>query len=216
MNIIDQVKPKRIKPVQEYSIKKVKVTELDSGDVKEYVEKVKSAESAESAVSQKSQNFGIFKYGIYSYCFLYIEYIKQFNDLISISEEHAIKFSDEYSYINYNNVQNSFNNDMIYLDKKYDSILIDIDIHVMTDTGIDIIKINDRVHYKDNTIIVPQLYDFISDNLAKIVNLNKINILNKETRKVRPIENFKINYSNKLYCDECLFKNICQNFKGIK
>ena len=108
MNIIDQVKPKRIKPVQEYSIKKVKVTELDSGDVKEYVEKVKSAESAESAesaVSQKSQNFGIFKYGIYSYCFLYIEYIKQFNDLISISEEHAIKFSDEYSYINYNNVQ---------------------------------------------------------------------------------------------------------------
>jgi len=209
MNLLSLTKPKVLKKRNTTNTLNTlnKVCNLDSGDIIKYdVTDVTDVDDVTDVTDV------IINFGIYSYCYKYIELIKQYNNLIKISPEHALKFSTELDSLKFHQSIDYYKKQLEHL-QIYDKISISFDLEYTVEIGTDILHIDTDLYVKDDILIIPDIYDYIADDLVKIIetkNIKYIQIFNKEKRLVRPTHKFKIFFENKLHCPNCLFRTNCK------
>ncbi len=209
MDLLTLTKPKTFQVDMDSEIVETKVTELDSGNIINYTNKADKTDKTDKAdkVDLTSSNT-IMNTGVYSYCYVYLEKFRGFNEIRKKSIEHAKKYTDYIKYIQYQNIEKTCEEEMDYYESKYKIVDVKFKIYYTADFGESDIIINDKLCVNDDTLVVPDLYDFIADDLANMLKLKFIQI-DDIKRLVRPTNKFKILFTNKLYCDNCLFKNSC-------
>ena len=180
-----------------------KVKNLESGDITTY-------SNIPDKIPESKKLYTILD--IYSNCYLYILYNSQFKKLAD-NYDIQKKFSSEAELLQREIRHNSINKQLQYMDKKYDSLNFEFKIELQTEMDIEQIHVKDKLHFKQNTVIVPLEYNYIIDNILSRIQHNFVYVTFCNThdnqRIILPATFNNILSINKQFCNTCEFYSIC-------